>query len=376
MSVSDLDGLDLIWIVLGLVLAVVLATVLQEFLGTFVFALFVYYATRPVYQRLRRYIGSPTLTAGLSLVVIALPVVTLIGYTFAIAYQELDKFIERTDAAAIDPLIARVEQLDQFAGLFDLVQDPGSLVTDPNVVDFLGDTFDGAIQYVGLLGSIAIHLFIMLAVAFYVLRDGPAFGRWMRRFGDDRGVFDTFASAVDRSLERIFYGALLNAVLTAIIGSIVFSVLASLGPAGVKIPYPALLGVLAGLASLIPIVGMKLVYVPMTAYLVVRAIDAGTGYGYVAVVFVVSLVIVDTIPDFIVRPYVSRGDLHVGLVMFAYIIGPLLFGWYGIFLGPIILVLLVHFLRVVVPVYADRSSPTPGAVDPVYLDPPDAGGGP
>ncbi|WP_159077042.1 AI-2E family transporter [Halococcoides cellulosivorans] len=370
MAVPDLDGPDLLWIVLGLLLAVVLATVLEAFLGTFVFALFVYYATRPVYRRLRRRIRSPTLSAGLALVLLALPVVTLIGYTIAMAYQEFDKFVSTTDAAAIGPLIDRAEHLEQFEGLFDLVQDPGSLVSDPNVVGFLGDILDGAIQYVGLLGSIAIQLFIMLAVAFYLLRDGPGFGRWMRSFGDDRGVFDAFASAVDGSLQRIFYGALLNAVLTAIIGSIVFSVLASLGPPGVKIPYPALLGVLAGLASLIPIVGMKLVYVPMTAYLVVRAIDVGSGYGYVVVVFVVSLVIVDTIPDFIVRPYVSRGDLHVGLVMFAYIIGPLLFGWYGIFLGPIVLVVLVHFLRVVVPAYADRSGPTPGSVDPVYLDDP------
>jgi predicted PurR-regulated permease PerM len=37
------------------------------------------------------------------------------------------------------------------------------------------------------------------------------------------------------------------------------------------------------------------------------------------------------------------------MVMLAYIFGPLLFGWYGIFLGPMLLVLLVHFVALVLP---------------------------
>jgi len=37
------------------------------------------------------------------------------------------------------------------------------------------------------------------------------------------------------------------------------------------------------------------------------------------------------------------------MVMLAYIFGPLLFGWYGIFLGPMLLVLLVHFTALVLP---------------------------
>jgi hypothetical protein len=35
--------------------------------------------------------------------------------------------------------------------------------------------------------------------------------------------------------------------------------------------------------------------------------------------------------------------------MFAYIFGPLLFGWYGLFLGPLLLVVITDFARVVVP---------------------------
>jgi hypothetical protein len=35
--------------------------------------------------------------------------------------------------------------------------------------------------------------------------------------------------------------------------------------------------------------------------------------------------------------------------MLAYVFGPLLWGWYGLFLGPVVLVLVVHFVRLVLP---------------------------
>jgi len=64
---------------------------------------------------------------------------------------------------------------------------------------------------------------------------------------------------------------------------------------------------------------------------------------------VVSFVVVDYVPDQLLRPYVSGRTLHVGAVMLAYTLGPFLFGWYGIFLGPFVLVVLYEFARIVVP---------------------------
>jgi predicted PurR-regulated permease PerM len=140
-------------------------------------------------------------------------------------------------------------------------------------------------------------------------------------------------------------------------------------PAGGRIPAAALVGLLAGVASLIPVVGMKLVYVPVGLYMAGRALLGGdTAALYFAGVFAVTaLVVVDTIPDLILRPYVSGRSLHVGTVMLAYTLGPLLFGWYGIFLMPMLLVFVVQFVRVVVPELADRSTFRPAGVDPATI---------
>ena len=95
---------------------------------------------------------------------------------------------------------------------------------------------------------------------------------------------------------------------------------------------------------------MKIVYVPVAILLAVEALIHNPALIWFPLVFAaVSLVIIDTIPDLILRPYVSGRDLHTGAVMIAYIIGPLLFGWYGLFLGPLILVLVVQFARILLP---------------------------
>jgi predicted PurR-regulated permease PerM len=207
----------------------------------------------------------------------------------------------------------------------------------------------------------------MFAIAYYLLRDGRRLSSWIVQFGDKRGVFEAYVDAVDRDLESIFFGNILHAILTAALAAISYSLLNFFAPQALEIPYPALLGLLTGVASLIPVVGMKLVYVPITGYLGARAAIVGTGYGFPILFFVVAFVGVDSIADFLLRPYVSGRDLHIGLVMFAYILGPLLFGWYGIFLGPVVLVVVYHFAQIVVPELLTGEPIRPVAVDPGHL---------
>jgi predicted PurR-regulated permease PerM len=156
-------------------------------------------------------------------------------------------------------------------------------------------------------------------------------------------------------------------------------------PAGLSVPYPTLIGLLSGAASLIPLVGMKLVYVPVTLYLFGAALtSAGVDSLWFPATFAaVAFFVVDVIPDMVLRPYVSARDLHMGTMMFAYLLGPLLFGWYGIFLAPMLLVIAVRFNRVVLPellarvfgTTSDRETPAPPVPTPEERAPGDAGAG-
>ncbi|MFC7177681.1 AI-2E family transporter [Halosegnis marinus] len=363
MALSDVDRSRTAWWAIGGGLAVFLAFVAYSFVGTLVFAVFLYYATRPVYNRVSKRVGPPSVAAALSLFALALPLLLLVGYALAIGLQEFNNVSRSVDFGPLE------SALGPYRNVTTGVADPGSFLDDPNLVGTVQDALGTGLDYAGFVGTGLLHLFVMFAVAFYLLRDAPRLSRWlMGRFGDDAGVLDRYARAVDRDLYKVFSGNIFNAVFTAAIGAIVYSVLDFLAPASAGIPYPALVGLLAGAASLVPVVGMKLVYVPVGAYLFGSAyLSADPNYAIPAAFVLLSFVVVDTIPDLVLRPYVSGRNLHVGLVMFAYIFGPLLFGWYGIFLGPLLLVLVVHFARLVLPELVSGTRIQPFAVDPAAM---------
>ncbi|MFB6183338.1 MAG: AI-2E family transporter [Haloarculaceae archaeon] len=364
----DVDWARAWWLAFGVVLAGSVLFVVHSFVGTFVFGLFIYYATRRLHGHVERRVGPPSLAAGLSLLGIALPAVLLLLYAVGIGIGELDRFARTTD---LQPLLDVVQP---YLTLSDLVEGPGSLLTNPAGLKGVETTAQSVLDSLSVVGNGLIHLFVMFALAFYLLRDDDRIAEWVADYGDHYDVLDAYVQAVDASLEKVFYGNILNAAVTGTIGSIAYSLLNVLAPPTIGIPYPALVGLLAGVASLVPIVGMKLVYVPVAAYLAVLAFVGGGGWGFVVLFVGVSFLVVDVVPDLLIRPYVSGGDIHVGALMLAYVLGPLLFGWYGIFLGPILLVLVVHFVRIVLRELIEHRPIEPRPTDPMPIDDGDENG--
>jgi predicted PurR-regulated permease PerM len=359
----DVDRSRALWWAMATVLFVLLAWILVNFIGTFVFALFVYYSTRPLYNRLDRRIGSSSVAAATSLVALALPAILLLAYTLTVGVQELSEVVAATD------LDAQLELLGPYVDFSAALEEPQALLDGVGGEQLLGFTED-ALSYVGLLGTFAMHLLIVTVVAYYLLRDGYRLSRWLRsRIGDERGVMDTFFYELDRDLQIVFFGNILTAIATGVIGALTYSALNLVSPPGLSLPYAVLLGLLTGAASLIPIVGMKLVYVPMTGYLLARLYVDGLAelLWFPVAFFVLSLVVVDSIPDFFLRPYVSGRNVHLGAVMVSYIVGPLLFGWYGLFLAPLLLIVTLHFCRLILPELLAARTIQPYAVDPTYV---------
>jgi predicted PurR-regulated permease PerM len=341
------------WWAAGAVLGLVLTWIVLTFVGTVVLGLFFYYVARPAYKRLRQRTHR-NLAAAIALVALAVPIVLLMAYTFAVTVQELRRLGQNVDFGPF------AEQIEPYIDVSTAVQDPAAFLQNPDVVN-AGQLFaTGILDYLPLVGSALVNLFLALAIAFYLLRDGSKLRNWVHTtFGDDHGVFETYWQEVDEDLGSVFFGNILNAIITAGIAVVVYYTLNLIAPAS-GIPYPALLGVLTGAASLIPVVGMKLVYLPVWVGLLARSVLMGEPLWF-PILFIVAVgVLVDFIPDLLLRPYVSGKNLHVGLVMIACVVGPLLFGWYGLFLGPLLLVLMFHFGRHILPTLVSTS---PAGVD-------------
>jgi len=384
----DVNRTRIAWLLGGLVLIVAVLYVVYSFVGTFVFGLFIYYATRPVYRRINRRVGDRRIAAVISLFVLALPLLGLFAYTLAIGLQEINRLLDTLDGTELEQIQTLLKpyiDVSQAVGdPSELLRSPEQLLNQPGLPEAIQTTLDQGLGFTasvgGFVGNALLHLFIMVALAYYLLVDGRRLSRWFQSlFADDRGIVDQFFRDVDRDFENVFFGNILNAIITGVIGALVYTALdVTVAPAGLGIPYAPLVGLLTGAGSLVPVIGMKIVYVPVALWLVLQSlVSAGTETLWFVVVFVlVSFVVVDVIPDLGLRPYVSGRHIHTGAIMFAYILGPLLFGWYGLFLGPILLVLVVHFARVVVPALVAERHFAPYSVDPTYLDRVGAGSSP
>jgi predicted PurR-regulated permease PerM len=294
-------------------------------------------------------------------VLFLLPFLFLLVYTVFLVVPRLQQFfgsdglgneylsaLQTGQGAGLPEPIAELE----FGDLVSMDTDEvASLLNDPAVQSWIDRTVSNILQSVDIVGGVALNAFIMLAGTYYLLTSGPRLVGWFLENFDDSGVVEEYTKKVDSELSSILFGNILNAVVTGIIGTYVFLIYNIFAPGAVKVPFPPLVGALTGVGSLIPIVGIKIVYLPVVGLLAVGALAAGEPglFGFVALFFILTFVFVDVVPDFMIRPYVSGDHTHVGLLMFAYIFGPIAFGIYGIFLGPILLVLVSQFLRTVAP---------------------------
>ncbi|MFB6227017.1 MAG: AI-2E family transporter [Halobacteriales archaeon] len=210
-------------------------------------------------------------------------------------------------------------------------------------------------QGIGIFGTTAnalLHLTLALAVSFFLLRDGPRIEEWFRtKIADEDGIAEAYVTAVDTDLQMVYFGNVLSVVAVAAMSLGVYHGFNLVVPGTLRIPFPTLLALLTGLATFVPLVVGKLVYVPLSGYLAYATIQTGTTTGlvWVGAFALVSFFLLDLLPQTFIRPYVSGRSLHSGLVLLAYVLGAALFGWYGLFLGPLLLVLVVQATNVVLP---------------------------
>ncbi|WP_458188355.1 AI-2E family transporter [Haladaptatus sp. NG-WS-4] len=324
------------WWAFAIALLAALLFVAYSFVGTLVLGLFVYYGTRPLFRRVTTRVESRGLAATATLLLVALPALTLVGYTIVVGLQELSQFT----GTGVETYYTR---------LFPGSNEPPSFFSQPRRLlsadlTRFRDELTTAARSLGAVANGILHLFLAITLAFFALRDGNRLAEWFRDEVGAENPLVAYLSAVDSDLATVYFGNVLTVLLVGVLATIVYNAFATFAPSSVSFPIPTILALMTGLATFVPIVVGKLVYVPITAFLGVQALRTSPRLlWFPAVFFVVSLVLLDLLPQMVVRPMVSGRTTHTGLVMFSYVLGGLLFGWYGIFLGPLVLVLVVQF---------------------------------
>src|SRR5882724_2726253 len=185
---------------------------------------------------------------------------------------------------------------------------------------------------VGGVTSFAFNSAITLFTLFFLFREG----RSMRR---------RVAAVLPLSSEQVekLFGGIENTLMGTVYGGLavaaVQGTLIGLALWVLGIPSPVLWGVVASFFALLPVGGTAAVWVPASIYLLASGswIKAIILVGWGLVVFLI---------DNVLRPYLigGRTQLHPLLIFFAVFGGLNVFGFLGLFIGPVILAVTITLL--------------------------------
>jgi predicted PurR-regulated permease PerM len=177
----------------------------------------------------------------------------------------------------------------------------------------------------GRFARLLVSTLITLVIVFFLFRDGRD---WIHRAV---GIIPLSPEQARRLINNISDTIVANVYGILSVGA-VQGILTGVALAIVGIQSPLLLGLGAAFASVIPVVGAGLVWVPAGLYL----IFTGATWKGVFVLLWGSVVI--SAADNIVRPWVVSGkvQLHPLVLLFFILGGVEAFGFLGLFLGPVI----------------------------------------
>ena len=347
---------DVKWGIVGLVVFGIIAFVGYTFLPWVVLGLFIYYVARPINRRIGHQIGKGNLSAALTLLLIIVPILLLLGVFLSVALGQFAAFVTSESSEQL------LEQSP--IGIGAIPDDPNQLIdtatatlSDPSVQSTLTE----AQAFVGATASGLFMMFLSLLLGFFLLVEDQRLSQWGKKqiLGSDAVSID-YLEAVDRGLNSVFFGYTLTIFVIMILTAVIYNVFNFFAPGNILIPATILLAVVTGLFTLVPLVGRSIIYLGIAAVLALGAIQLNpTLVWYPLLFFVFMALAFDNVVRTYIRPYLSGKMFHLSLVMFAYLLGPALFGWYGIFLGPLLMVIVVQFLQVVVPQLRDEEPSLP-----------------
>jgi len=358
------------WWLFVLALTAVAGFIAYSFVGMIVLGVFGYYATRPIDRRMESVVDSEGLAASLTVLVVLVPLVAVLFYAGARIFTQAREALGGATAfGALEDGLG-ILPAEGSSSLTALLENPGQILADPQgtTQTILQTGVEAASSLFGglLLVGLALTLSYFLLENDHELEDG-----FRQLVGGRDATAYAYASAVDEDLESVFFGNFLFLLLMAVIATVTYWVTNLLAPEGLSVPMIFVLGFLTGITSLIPVVVGKVIYLPVVALLAFQAVSGGGQFGFVAAALVAYFLVLDILPQTFLQPYITGRQLDVVVLMFAYLLGPVLFGWYGFFLLPILFILMLEVVRIVLPslIHGEDVTPTVEMGDSVGTNP-------
>jgi len=314
----------------------------RPFIEPVAFAIIIAVVFDPIYERILQDVRRPglasLLTIALLILLFAIPFAVILTKASAQAL-EIGRYLSQKSAeqgGVVPSVMKLAEKPLSFMGRYvDLssirLREQVAAHLNQLGVALLGTGAALLGNFVGLITDSAIALITV----FFLFRDGK---RVVQRIS---AMMPLSPEQADRFLHGISDAIVANVYGMAAVGA-AQGILTAIALRICSISSSTLLGLLASVCSLIPIVGAGLVWAPAGVYLMI------TGHlGKGIFVLIWGTLVISSV-DNVIRPLVIKGrvQVHPLLLLFALIGGAQAFGLLGIFLGPVLLSIISVLLKI------------------------------
>jgi predicted PurR-regulated permease PerM len=306
-----------------LVLAAAIVLALTPFLSGLLGAAVLYVIFAKPYRWLAR-VSRPGIAAAVTLIaaliIIALPLTWLIGIM-------IDQAPDSLRGVQSSAMFARLGQMR--LGSYDVgaevAKASGTLVSW-----FSGQVF----AFVGSATSAALNLVIAFFALYYMLRSGNVMWTIIREY-------IPFSYATADALRDRFFSVTEATLLGTVLVALIQGGLVGLGFLFVSLSHPLFWGTVTAFASILPVLGSALVWLPAVVVLLVQG-----RYGAAITMGIIGGVVASNI-DNLIRPLVYRrvSNIHPLITLIGAFAGVKYFGLLGLLLGPLAIAYLFELLR-------------------------------
>lgn len=330
------------------ILVITLFYFTSAFISTLFVASIIVTAVYPLHRKIQSKIKIPTLSALVSLILIA--VVILIPLTFLFfmivqeataAYGAIADLVQRLTLDDLNFMPVLVEN-EWINNLFDwssqyIPIDSSDIINAGQ--DFIGKISSTLIgQTTNILKNLTafiIHIIVFLLSMFYLLKDGERFFKWVRSL---LPLSEHYRLELTTKLYNLSYGMIYGIFGAALVQG--FLVGAGFYIVGIR--NVAFWGSIAALFSPLPYVGTAIIWFPVVISLLIAQ-----KWLLALFLFLWGVLVVST-ADNLVKPYLigSSTALHPLAVLVVLLGGAFAFGIKGLLFGPIILTLTLAFLHI------------------------------
>ncbi|GMV06640.1 MAG: hypothetical protein AMXMBFR53_29160 [Gemmatimonadota bacterium] len=334
----------------GAAAGVALLMLLWPFLPALVTASVLALILMPVHQRVAGALRRPGLAAGLSTALGILGLVAPLYLLGRVALGEMAgaaEWARSMGPAALRSVPALQSTLDLWLerlGVEGLEAGAAVATWVRGAPEFLMGRAFGLLAGVG---GLAVQTGVAFFTLFFLLRDSDRLLELAHRLTPldtaDTGALLTRARQV---ISAVVYGNLFVAALQGTLGGLAFLALG--------LPAPAVWGALMAAASLVPLVGPGVIWLPTGLLLLVTGSPVRG-----ALLLGFGVLVISTVDNVMRAVFVgSRARLHPMVVFLGVLGGIVLFGAVGVFVGPVLLALSLLYLEMA------RSAVYPAPTDP------------